>query len=175
MVQQEEAVPRSFPGDLLRHQQTGGHLESEDEQVALADWLFGRGPPRSFHSIRSPEVLDQHDIAAKLIQLRIDEALSVRCDRRAVVTDAMRRRETGLLQTPRPEVVEKQLGGLIDAIEPGSARFHLVYVNPFGRYNPVAVADGGYQVLFQAAVHRNTAQHTGGARSQVVEIFPVGR
>src|SRR3954453_7122306 len=123
----------------------------------------------------SPEVLDQHDVAAKLIQLRIDEAFSVRCDGGAVVTDAVRRREAGLLQAPRTEIVEEQVGGLVDAIESGSTRFHLEDVNAAARHDPIAVADGGNQVLFQSAVHRNAAKPSGGTRSQVVEIFPVGR
>src|SRR4051794_37128491 len=108
-------------------------------------------------SVMSPEVLDQHDVAAQLIQLRIDEALSVRCDGSAVVTDAVRRREASLLQAPRMEIVEEQLGGLVDAIESGSTRFHLEDVNAVDRHDPVAVADGGNQVVFQAAVHRNAA------------------
>src|SRR3954447_202332 len=125
--------------------------------------------------VMSPEVFDQHDVAAKLIQLRIDEAFAVRCEGSAVVTDAVWRREAGLLQAPRAEIVEEQLGGLVDAIKSGSTRFHLEDVNAVGRHDPVAVADRGNQVLFQAAVHRNAAKPSGGARSQVVEMLPVGR
>src|SRR4051794_22733910 len=119
--------------------------------------VVGTPSATSCSFLMSPEMLDQHDVTAQLIQLRIHEAFSIGCDGTAIVTDAARSREAGLLQAPRSEIVEEQLGGLVDAIESGSTRFHLEDVNAVGRHGPVAVAHGGNQVLLQAAVHRNAS------------------
>src|SRR6185369_493083 len=89
------------------------------------------------------KMLDQHDVAAELIQLWIDEALPVGREGGAIVADTARRPEARRGQPLRTEIVEQQIGRLIHAEEAGPAGAHLEDVDAVGGDGPVAVADGG--------------------------------